>query len=91
MKMSAKREYIESVDGMAHQSAVEIIEKFEVENQALKAENHQVNVRLSNYQGDLADIIISLEDENKALAAALRECRAEIKLLDNGDLTNQNG
>ena len=34
---------------------------------ALKKDLWQINARLANYQGDLADMIISLEDENKAL------------------------
>lgn len=48
--------------------------ELEAENKALKAENHQVNVRLSNYQGDLADMIISLEEENKELKEAKLTC-----------------
>jgi len=35
-KMNAKQKYIEFVDGAAHMSAIEIIEKLEIENKDLK-------------------------------------------------------
>ena len=51
--MSCTQKYIDSVDGQAHQSAVEIIERLEKENKALEEENEKVMLESAHTTHDM--------------------------------------